>query len=236
MRVGIVVPSFRADTATALRLAARAEGAGLDGVFVYDHLFPIGGAGRPAMHGPTLVGALLASTKSIRVGTLVSRVGLLPDDLMVATFRTLEAIGPGRIIAGLGLGDSASDPERHAYGLERLALEDRVESLRRVTELLTDDGVEVWIGGRGRQARDLARAGATGWNGWDATSAELDEMRAERLVTSWAGPLPNVALEQHITSSHADWVIYAPVDINRDEAVAGAVIEQIAMAAARSRA
>ena len=49
MKVGLVVPSFRTDADTALDTAARSEAAGIHGVFVYDHLFPMGSPERPAV-------------------------------------------------------------------------------------------------------------------------------------------------------------------------------------------
>ncbi len=48
MRVGVTLPTFR-DDAAALDAARRAEALGLDGVFVFDHLWPLGqrGSARP---------------------------------------------------------------------------------------------------------------------------------------------------------------------------------------------
>ena len=39
MKLGITLPSFRDDPTRALEVAVAAEAAGLDGVFLYDHLF-----------------------------------------------------------------------------------------------------------------------------------------------------------------------------------------------------
>ena len=61
-------------------MASRAEELGLDGVFCFDHLWPMDQPGRPAIAAWPLLGALVATTRTITIGTLVARIGLLPDD------------------------------------------------------------------------------------------------------------------------------------------------------------
>ena len=51
MKLGILLPLFRTDIADARAAAAEAEAVGLDGVFAYDHLWPIGHPERPAFLG-----------------------------------------------------------------------------------------------------------------------------------------------------------------------------------------
>src|SRR3954447_25029707 len=94
MRVGVVLPSFRFDPDTALDAARRADGAGLDGVFVYDHLFPMGRPDRPAISCFPLLGAIAASTTSVTLGPLVARVGLVPDAMLVNQLQTLPPPPP----------------------------------------------------------------------------------------------------------------------------------------------
>jgi alkanesulfonate monooxygenase SsuD/methylene tetrahydromethanopterin reductase-like flavin-dependent oxidoreductase (luciferase family) len=51
MKVGLTLPSFTEDPEVPLRVAAAAEAAGVDGIFVYDHLFRTTPSGqlRPAI-------------------------------------------------------------------------------------------------------------------------------------------------------------------------------------------
>ena len=231
LRVGIVLPTFRTEPDSALALARRAEAAGLAGVFVYDHLFPIGGADRPALHGPTLAAAVLATTSRLCVGTLVTRIGSLPCCDLDDIFRTLAASAPGRVIAGLGLGDRASDPERVAYGLPAEPLDRRIAELRALCQRLRANSIETWIGGRGSQARALALDVADGWNGWMAATDELRAMTRPSFTVSWAGPLPAIPIVEHLRGTDADWIIYAPVDIHRDPAQAQRTLDSIAAAA-----
>ena len=46
---------------------------------------------RPALSSGPLLGAVAASTSTISVGTLVARVGLLPDDVLVAVLSSLSS-------------------------------------------------------------------------------------------------------------------------------------------------
>src|SRR5438105_10592817 len=117
IRVGLVVPSFRRDPGTAIAAARAAEAIGLDGVFVFDHLFPMGEPDRPAISCFPLLGALAAATTSVALGPLVARGGLVPDAVLVNQFATLARMAPGRVIAALGTGDSKSPPQHDACGV-----------------------------------------------------------------------------------------------------------------------
>ena len=49
IKLGVVLPSFRPTAADALDVARQADDAGIDGVFCYDHLWPMGRPDRPAL-------------------------------------------------------------------------------------------------------------------------------------------------------------------------------------------
>ena len=83
MKIGVTLPQFRDEADTALAAAVKAEELGVDGVFVFDHLWPMGQPGRPAISSGPLLGALAASTSTIHIGTLVARIGLLPDNVLI---------------------------------------------------------------------------------------------------------------------------------------------------------
>jgi alkanesulfonate monooxygenase SsuD/methylene tetrahydromethanopterin reductase-like flavin-dependent oxidoreductase (luciferase family) len=63
IRVGVVLPTFLMEAATALDVAVRSEALGLDGVFAYDHLFPIGRPDRPALPCLPVLGAVARSAR-----------------------------------------------------------------------------------------------------------------------------------------------------------------------------
>lgn len=185
LRVGVTLPQFSRDPGAALAVARRAEERGLDGVFVFDHLWAPGQPGRPALHGPTLLGALAATTSTLTLGTLVARVGLLPDAVLVQTLVTLARMAGGRFVAGLGVGDRASRAENQAAGVPFRTVAERVASLEAVTAALRAEGVTTWVGGLSPVVLRAAAGGADGWNGWGQPVGEW--ARAAATVLSQAG-------------------------------------------------
>jgi alkanesulfonate monooxygenase SsuD/methylene tetrahydromethanopterin reductase-like flavin-dependent oxidoreductase (luciferase family) len=195
VRVGISLPQFRDEAEPALETARRSEAAGLDGVFVFDHLWPLGRPDRPALHSTTLLGALTAETERLTLGTLVARVGLLPDAVLVHSLVTLHRMSGGRFIAGLGTGDEANREENLAYGIPYPPVAERVASVIACARMLREEGVRTWVGGRSAAARRAATE-ADGWNGWGVSPAVFADhvafIRAQPgarsgLEATWAG-------------------------------------------------
>jgi alkanesulfonate monooxygenase SsuD/methylene tetrahydromethanopterin reductase-like flavin-dependent oxidoreductase (luciferase family) len=182
----VTLPSFR-DDATAVDAARQAELLGLDGVFVFDHLWPMGQPERPALSAMPLLGAVCAATERVAVGSLVARIGLLPDDLLVASLISLDQIGAGRFIAGLGVGDHLSAEENLAYGIPFAPRAERLESLRLCAAQLLDSGLTVWVGGRASTVLLVEEIGAV-VNVWDAGREEVASIHARNVVeVTWGG-------------------------------------------------
>src|SRR5947209_9306003 len=156
IRVGVVLPSFRFDADAALDTARRADAAGLDGVFVYDHLFPMGSPERPAISCFPLLGAVAASTQRVTVGPLVARVGLVPDAVLVNQLSTLARIAPGRVIGAIGTGDSKSAREHEVYHLAFQSVDERLAMLRDCCRRLHEAGLPAWLGGTSPAVRRIA--------------------------------------------------------------------------------
>jgi len=192
MRLGVTLPQFRSDPQPALAAARAADDAGLDGVFVFDHLWPLGQPHRPALHSYELLGAVAAETKRVAVGTLVARVGLLPDALFLHALGTLHLIAGSRLVVGLGTGDLANRDENVAYGVGYPTLAERRARLVACAAALADEGVTTWVGGTSPAARRMAVAGrARAWNGWGLDLASFGAAAAELAGTgvepTWAG-------------------------------------------------
>ncbi len=204
MRVGITLPQFRDDAEPALAVARHAEAAGVDGVFVFDHLWPLRQPDRPALHSLVLLGALAAETQRVTLGPLVARVGLLPDAVLVHSLSTLHRMLGPRLLVTLGTGDEGNRAENEAYGVGYPPVAERVAALVDCVHRLRARGVPTWVGGRSRAVRRAA-VQADGWNRWGvdastfaAETAELQQLAAEvrggsperdrRLVdVSWGG-------------------------------------------------
>lgn len=185
MKLGVSLPTFTADGDLTVRAALAAEAAELDGVFVFDHLWPLGNPGRPALSAIAALGSVAAATTHLHLGPLVARVGLRADDHLVGALTTLDVIaGPGRLIAGLGVGDHLSAAENVAYGLGFEPVARRIESLGRVASRLRAAGITVWIGGRSHALHRAAKRWSDALNSWGASAQDL---AALSLPVTWGG-------------------------------------------------
>jgi alkanesulfonate monooxygenase SsuD/methylene tetrahydromethanopterin reductase-like flavin-dependent oxidoreductase (luciferase family) len=209
VKVGLVVPSFRLDAGTGIDTAVRAEAAGLDGAFVYDHLFPMGQPHRPAVSCFPMLGAIAAVTERIEIGPLVARVGVVPNAVLVNMFDALERMAPGRVIAGVGTGDSKSQAENQVFGLPFGTVDERVAATADVCRGARALGLPVWVGGQSPRVRRLAADEADAINVWAMTPDQVATVTEVRVT--WAGPPPEGDLGGHIAAlaeAGATWVIY----------------------------
>jgi alkanesulfonate monooxygenase SsuD/methylene tetrahydromethanopterin reductase-like flavin-dependent oxidoreductase (luciferase family) len=196
VKLGLTLPNFRDDPEPALAVACAAEEAGLDGVFGFDHLFRRSRHGdlRPALEGLTLLGAVAAETRRIAFGPLVARASLRPAATLAGALDTLARIGPGRLVAAIGAGDSQSRAENETFGLPAGTLGTRVATLERAVEATIDRGYPVWVGGTSTSVGAVA-ARADGWNRWGPTLERYEhEVKAVRemhtrepFTVSWGG-------------------------------------------------
>jgi len=221
MKVGITLPQFSENTEAPIEVALDAEAAGLDGVFVFDHLWPMGQPHRPALHSQALLGALAASTERIAIGPLVARVGLVPDAVLVNALTTVHRMVGDRLIAGVGAGDRLSAAENTAYGVPFEPAATRLAAVGRVCDELRARGITTWIGGRSPATRELAVAHADALNLWDAPAEVL---AAERdIAVTWGGLVrPETDLAAHLAglaAAGAAWAVLAPVGFQWHEAV-----------------
>lgn len=209
MKVGILLPTFEVGARHALDVAARASDAGLDGVFAYDHLWPMGSPTRPALAPFPVLAAVLAR-HDIVVGPLVARIGLFGVTHLVETLLELEALGPGRVIAALGTGDKLSADENDAYGLPRYSASERREQLGEVASALAGR-TPVWIGAGAPATNALARTLGATLNLWNATPDALAEAALEGPVC-WAGPVPSdlSATLDALAAAGATWAVLSP--------------------------
>ena len=101
LRTGVVLPTFRETPQAAFEAAAEAVSAGVDGLFCYDHIWPLGQPERPALAPFPILGALAtrfgaAPGRPPFLGTLVARIGLVPNAVLAAQFSALEQLAPRR--------------------------------------------------------------------------------------------------------------------------------------------
>jgi alkanesulfonate monooxygenase SsuD/methylene tetrahydromethanopterin reductase-like flavin-dependent oxidoreductase (luciferase family) len=214
VRVGVTLPTFR-DDAAAVDAARRAEDLGLDGVFVFDHLWPLGQRDRPALSAFPVLGAVASVTTRICFGPLVARIGLVPDDVLVAELASLAHMAPGRLIAGMGTGDRKSRDENEAYGIPPGPPDERRLALAGCARRVLALGVPVWVGGGSVSTTELAVELGPGAavNLWQGQAAAVAALTGRSEVT-WGGPVaataPEIARElSELAEAGATWAVCA---------------------------
>ena len=129
------------------------------------------------------------------LGTLVARVGLVPNAVLGAQFLALERLAPGRVIAGLGTGDRLSEEENRAYGIPFASAAERRADMVELGRELVAAGLPVWVAGGPAGRTEEARAAGAALNVWDAEPALVAERRAgpDGVEVTWAGPPPSAS-------------------------------------------
>ncbi|MGH2695063.1 MAG: LLM class flavin-dependent oxidoreductase, partial [Actinomycetota bacterium] len=199
IRVGVTLPQFTGDPDAFVGGANRAEAAGLDSIWVFDHLWPLsGGKQRPILECWTALAFVAAATERITVGTLVARSTLRHPAVLAKMAETVAAVAPGRLTVAIGSGDEASRDENMAFGLPFLSGAARVAQLRDTVDVVRarlGERAPVWVAGRTDEIIRVAGERADGWNSWEASAAEFTtEAAAVRAAaggrtveTTWAG-------------------------------------------------
>ncbi len=214
LRVGITLPSFCDDPQIPIAVAIAAEAAGVDGVFVYDHLFRVAADGteRPALECTTLLGAVAAETSRVALGTLVARATLRPPATLGVALDTVQRVSGGRLIAAVGAGDSESRIENESYGLGFGSEAERVVAVEATVAELADRGYPVWVGGSAAHVGAVA-ARTDGWNRWGASLSRFGAEAAQvRGLAAGAGRDPDA-----LTLSWGGLVVLGGTDEQADE-------------------
>lgn len=228
MRIGLVLPTFHSDAARVTRLASEAEEAGIDGVFVFDHLWHLGKRGRPALNGPTLISAVALATSRVTVGSLVARVGIQREEVLARMMGTAQRMSGGRVVAGLGIGDGLSRDENEAYGIEFPPRPGRLTQLVGACRAVREEGVPAWVGGITDAMWEIAAGEADAVNVWNvepevvARAAQV----AQPAEVTWAGLVRMAEGPEHLSTrlkavadAGATWAIGALVGMEDSDVV-----------------
>ena len=111
MRFAVDVPNFGdfADPRVVAELARRAEDAGWDGLFVWDHVTHRKELRRAIADPWVLLTAAALATRRIRLGTMVTPVARRRVSKLAREVTTIDRLTGGRMILGVGLGAPVAD-------------------------------------------------------------------------------------------------------------------------------
>ena len=149
MRLSIGVTTYTwPEGASALRarlgrVARAADDAGVDTVWVADHLLqadPYSGSATDMLEAYTTLGFLAGQTERVRLGTMVTAVTFRPPALLVKAVTTLDVLSGGR--AWFGVGAGYHEQEAREMGLPLPPAPERFERLRETLDL----ALQMWSG------------------------------------------------------------------------------------------
>src|SRR4029453_3345229 len=121
-----------------VEMAVAAEESGFASLWVMDHLYQLpalGGEESPMLEAYTLLGALAARTRSVKLGTLVAGVTYRNPAILAKQVTTLDVISGGRAI--LGIGAAWHDIEHVAFGVDFPPAGERLGRLEEALQICT---------------------------------------------------------------------------------------------------
>jgi len=135
---GVVLPSAVATYPEVRDVALECERFGYDSVWLNDHMYegwlPPEKHAHPYLDCWTLLPALAVSTKSIRLGTMVTSNTFRHPALLAKMSITLDIISEGRLDFGIGAGDLPIEHE--TYGIEYPPDSERISRLHEALHVI----------------------------------------------------------------------------------------------------
>lgn len=111
----------------------------IEHAWLFDHLMPIGGdPGGPAYEGWTLLSALAAQTRRLRLGVMVTSNRFRPPALLAKIATTVDIVSGGRLDLGIGVGSRPGHPPaRREYAAHGLPFHDTAHAVGSLAESCT---------------------------------------------------------------------------------------------------
>jgi probable F420-dependent oxidoreductase len=197
MNVGIQLPEVERDVRWPeyLAMARAAEECGFDSIWLGDHLLYDAPESAP-WEAWTLLSALAAATRRVKLGPLVACAGFHPPGLLAKMAATIDEVSGGRFVLGLGAG--WNEREFSAFGIpydhrvsrfeeafaivrgmlagERVTLEGRFHRADDAVLLPPPARrVSLMIGSNGPRMLSLALPHVDSWNTWYADYGNTPE-------------------------------------------------------------
>ena len=111
----------------------------IEHAWLFDHLMPIGGdPDGPAFEGWTLLSALAARTRRLRLGVMVTSNRLRPPAMLAKIATTVDVVSGGRLDFGIGVGSRPDHPlARREYEAHGLPFHDSAHAVASLAEACT---------------------------------------------------------------------------------------------------
>ena len=151
--LGVSLPTWQDEHGTMVRwremreLALLAEEAGIDTVWVPDHLLRRGATSTIGFWECwTLLSALAEATSRVTLGPFMACAGFRNPALLAKMADTLDEVSGGRVILGLGAGVPENDTSWHAFGYATDHVASRYEEALQIVSRLLKEGTVTFQG------------------------------------------------------------------------------------------
>jgi len=137
---GIMTAPMQVDYQDVLRVWREADAIPeIEHAWLFDHLMPIGGdPDGPIYEGWTLLSALAAQTRRLRIGLLVTSNRFRPPAVLAKIATTVDVVSGGRLDFGIGAGSRPGHPlARREYEAHGLPYHDAAHAVGSLAEACT---------------------------------------------------------------------------------------------------
>jgi alkanesulfonate monooxygenase SsuD/methylene tetrahydromethanopterin reductase-like flavin-dependent oxidoreductase (luciferase family) len=114
-----------------LKLAQRAESAGLDSVWVGDSL-----VAKPRLEPLSALAAIAATTQRVRLGTSVMLMALRQPVLLAQTMATVDLISKGRLLIAAGVGGAFNEAQQGEWRAAGVSVNRRASRLEEMVQIV----------------------------------------------------------------------------------------------------
>ncbi|MEV5899476.1 LLM class flavin-dependent oxidoreductase [Streptomyces sp. NPDC052127] len=139
-RFGIMTAPMQVDYQDVLRVWREADAIPeIEHAWLFDHLMPIGGdPDGPTHEGWTLLSALAAQTRRLRLGVMVTSNRFRPPAMLAKIATTVDIVSGGRLDFGIGVGSRPDHPlARREYAAHGLPFHDTAHAVGSLAEACT---------------------------------------------------------------------------------------------------
>lgn len=224
--VDVQLASTHTDWPTLRNASVRAEQAGFDAIWVFDHLAGVSLGGHDSLECFTWLGALAEATSTVELGVMVANTWNRQVGTLAVAAASVSAISGRRFLLGVGAGAAPTSPWATEQRAVQAQLEDRLEARHARVEQLLDLTDAMWrpdraepfasfalptpvppriVGVNSVALSTIAGRRAEGVNvAWDhprrteLLAAAIDAARGRPfLTTAWAHWSPDLLDEEH---------------------------------------